>query len=257
MNHPDCAFAYSQARLQARLGARPTAADWQRMHAARDLAALLQLAGTSALAAWTQGLTARSPVHDAEQQLRRHWVACVAEVASWQPSGWRSAVEWLRWLPWLPALEKLARAGKSPDWMRSDPLLGPIVAEDPRQRAASLKRTACAPLAAGFGASPDVAGAWLGHWRRLWPADASAAQELERLVRHLAAHRRELADAPESVASAGVRARLDRRLLSAFRRNPLSPVATVAYLGIAAVDLASLRGAVAIRALRSASEDAA
>jgi len=257
MNRPDCAFAYSQVRLQARLGTRPTAGDWQRMHATRDLGALLQLADTSALATWTQGLTARSPVHDAEQQLRRHWLASVDEVASWQPSGWRSAVEWLRWLPWLPALEKLARAGKSPDWMRSDPVLGPIVAEDPRQRAASLKRTAFAPLAAGFGTPPDVAGAWLGHWRSLWPADAGAAQALDGLVRQVAAHRRELADAPESAASTGFRARLDHRLLSAFRRNPLSPVATVAFLGMAALDLASLRGAVAIRALRSASEDAA
>ena len=257
MNRPDCAFAYSQVRLQARLGTRPTAGDWQRMHATRDLGALLQLAGASALATWTQGLTARSPVHDAEQQLRRHWLASVDEVASWQPSGWRSAVEWLRWLPYLPALEKLARAGKSPDWMRSDPVLGPIVAEDPRLRAASLKRTDFAPLAAGFSTPPDVAGAWLGHWRRLWPAGAGAAKALERLVSQVAAHRRELADAPESAASASVRARLDRRLLSAFRRNPLSPVATVAYLGMAAFDLASLRGAVAVRALRAAGEDAA
>ena len=257
MNHPDCAFAYSQARLQARLGTRPTAADWQRIHAARDLAALLQVSGTTALAPWTHGLTARSQVHEAEQQLRRHWLASVDEIAAWQPPGWRGAIAWMRWLPYLPALQKLARAGKSPDWMRSDPVLGAIVAEDPRLRAASLKRTDFAPLAAGFTTPPDVAGAWLGHWRKLWPAAAGAAASLERLVDQLAAHRRELAGAPEGSASSGARARLDRRLLGAFRRNPLSPVATIAYLGMAALDLASLRGAVAIRALRAASEDAA
>jgi len=257
MSRPDCAFAFSQARLQSRLGSRPTAADWQRMQASRDLGGLLQTAGTTALAPWTQDLTARTPVHEAEQKLRRRWLAQVDEVAAWQPAAWRDAIAWLRWLPYLPSLQKLARGGKSPEWMRSDPVLGPVVAEDPRQRAASLQRTAFAPLAAGFAprsASPDVTGAWLRHWRSLWPLRAPNELSLERVLKQVLAARAEIAAAPESAASNAALDRLERRLLVAFRRNPLSPVATVAWLGLAALDLMQMRGSVALRALHGASE---
>jgi hypothetical protein len=51
-------------------------------------------------------------------------------------------------------------------------------------------------------------------------------------------------------------ARLDRRLVATFRRHPLSAVATVAFLGLAALDLVHLRGAVALHALRPAGEGA-
>jgi hypothetical protein len=257
MSRPDCAFAFSQARLQARLGSRPTAADWQRLHATRDLGGLLQTAGTTALAPWTRDLTTSTPVHEAERKLRRRWLACVDEVTPWQPAAWRDAVAWLRWLPYLPALQKLARGGKSPEWMRSDPVLGPIVAEDPRQRAASLQHMAFAPLAAGFAVPPDVAGAWLRHWRKLWPAHERNAQAVERVLTQVIASRAEIAAAAESAASSATLGRLERRLLVAFRRNPLSPVATIAWLGLTALDLMQVRGSVALRALPGADEQRA
>jgi hypothetical protein len=256
MNHPDCAFGYSQARLQARFGARPGAADWQRVDAARDVAALLQTCGATSLAPWTHELTTRMTAHEAERKLRAQWLARVDEVAAWQPSRWRNAIAWLRWLPYLPALEKLARGGQSPDWMRNDPVLGPIVAEDPRQRASSLARTEFAPLAAGFTAPPDVTQAWLAHWRALWPRDAARAPALERLMRQVAALRDELASAPPGTASASLLARLERRLIATFRRYPLSASATIAFLGLAALDLLHLRGAVALHALRPDGERA-
>jgi hypothetical protein len=256
MNQPDCAFAFSQVRLQARFGARPGAADWQRVDAARDVAALLQTCGATSLAPWTHELTAPMTAHEAERRLRAGWLARVDEVAAWQPSDWRAAIAWLRWLPYLPALEKLARGGMSPDWMRSDPVLGPIVAEDPRQRARSLARTEFAALAAGFTTPPNVTQAWLKHWRALWPKDAAHAQALERLVRQVAALRDDLASTPPGTASASLRARLERRLIATFRRNPLSALATIAFLGLAALDFLHLRGAVALHALRSGSESA-
>ena len=251
MSHPDCAFAYSQARLQARLGARMSAPDWQRLHAARDLGGLLQAAGNTPLAGWSRELGARMPVHDAERRLRRSWLASVEAIAAWQPAEWRAAIDWLRWLPYLPALEKLARGGKSPEWMRGDALLGPIVAEDPRQRAAALQRTPCAPLAEGFRAPPDVTGAWLRHWRRLWPRRSPAAPALERVLREVAVARDGIANAPAQAQSSAAIGRLEKRLLAAFRRHPLTPVATVAWLGLAALDLLQLRGEVAWHALRA------
>jgi len=251
MTRTDCAFGYSQARLQARLGARPTEADWQRIRATRNLGTLLQAAGTSSLGAWTQGLDARSEVHELERRLRLNWTEQVDSVAAWQPPAWRRAVAWMRWLPYLPGLAKLARGGRAPDWMRTDPVLGPIVALEPRQRADALGRTAMAPLLAGFATPADVPGAWLRHWRSLWPDGTAALPALERLLRQVTAHRRELAALPEAANSEEAQARLDRRLLAALRRNPLSPIVTIAYLALAAIDLARLRGAAAFVALRA------
>jgi hypothetical protein len=256
MTSLDGAFAYAQARLQARLGVRPSAGDWQRIRASRDLAALLQAASVSPLLASAHGLTTQSTVHEAERVLRGHWMDAVEEIAAWQPPDWIAAMRWLRWLPYLPPLDKLARGGRPPDWMRTDAVLGPIVAVDPRVRSAALARTALAPLAAGFGAEGTIGSAWLKHWQSLWPGGAAAAV-LKKLVRELSAQYGELAAGPSNAASESVFARIDRRLLRAFRRHPLSPVPSVAYLGLAALDLGRLRGAVASRALRATREAAA
>lgn len=256
MSSLDGAFAYSQARLQARLGSRPSAADWQRMRATRDLASLLQAAAALPLLAGARGLTTQSNAHGAELALRRSWIETVDEISAWQPARWRDAMLWMRWLPYLPALDKLARGGRPPDWMRTDPLLGPIVAVDPRLRGAALKRSEFGPLADGFGASPDVSSAWLRHWRAIWPM-TDALPALEKLVGDVDALCREIAVAPPSAATEDALSRLDRRLLRSLRHNPLSPVAVIAYLCMAALDLGRLRGAIAVRALRTAPEVAA
>lgn len=250
MAPPDCGFAYSQARLQARLGLRAQASDWQRLNAARDLAGWLQASAASPLARWTHDLAPADSSHEAERRLRHHWLELVDEVARWQPTAWREATAWLRWLPYLPALEKIARGSRTPDWMRGDAFLGPIVAEDPRQRAAHLQHTACAPLAAGFRAPAGVTGAWLRHWRSLWPRNDPGLRALERLARQVGSTRAEIARLPETATSGAALARLDRALLVAFRRNALSPVATVAWLGMTGLDLLRLRGDAANRTLR-------
>ena len=256
MTGPDGRFAYSQARLQARLGSRPAASDWQRVDASRDFSALLRICGASSFAPWTRDLDARMDVHEVERRLRGRWLAQVDEIAAWQPADWRDAFAWLRWLPYLPALEKLARAGKPPDWMRGDPVLGAIVAEDPRQRASSVAGTGFAPLAAGFATPPDVTQAWLRHWRSLWPvADARA---LERVVREVAALPGLLAATPPG-ASSGPDAR-PPRATAAGRVPPPSADGTGHGRRISAspaLDLLRLRGRLALLALQSPIEDAA
>jgi len=147
MSRIDPAFAYSQARLQARYGARPRAADWSHIAATADLGAMLQVLRTSPLAGWTARLGSRPGIHDIERQARDEWLRRVDEVAQWQPEAWRDGIAWLRWIAYLPALQKLARGGRARAWMRDDPLLGPIVAREPRERAAALRRTPLAPLA--------------------------------------------------------------------------------------------------------------
>lgn len=250
MSRIDPSFAYAQARLQARYGMRPGEADWSHFAATADLGALLQLLRASPLARWVDRLAPRPDVHEIERRLRDEWAHDVDDVAAWQPDPWRDGIRWLRWIVYLPALQKLARGGRAPAWMRDDPVLGPIVAREPRERAAALGSTALAPLAAGFSPPHDVAGAWRDHWRALWPARHAGRVPLDALLRTLAAQRQKLEDLPDNATSGSTFAALERRLQSMFRRFPLGPAASVAYLGLLALDLRRMRGALAVRALR-------
>jgi hypothetical protein len=65
-------------------------------------------------------------------------------------------------------------------------------------------------------------------------------------------HRSALAGLPVTASSAPAAQVLEQRLLATFRRHPLTPTAAVAYLGLAALDLARLRGLVIERAVRAA-----
>jgi len=250
MSHADLSFAFAQARLQARFGARPTASDWNHIEATADLAATLQVVRNTTLARWTARLGARPGVHDIELRLRDEWALSVDEVAGWQPVQWRAAIGWLRWIVYLPALQKLARGGRAPDWMRADPVLGPVVAREPRERVAALRRTPIAALAAGFEPDADVTSAWTRHWRELWPIDGAAEAPLDTLLRESAQHAQRLASLPSEARSTDATQTFVRRTRLFFRRNPLSPAAAAAYLGLLAVDLQRLRGLLAVRAVR-------
>jgi hypothetical protein len=252
MGAPDLAYAFSQARLQARFGMRPAASEWQHIAATRDLGALLQLLRDGSLARWTERLATRPAIHEIERRLREEWTVAVDEVAGWQPEPWRPATRWMRWIPYLPSLQKLARGGRAPAWMRADPVLGPIVAREPRERGPGLARTPLAPLSRGFGRPADVHGAWVKHWQSLWPDSGPARAPLERLLRTLRAHRTRIAAAPPEARSTDTLESLDRQLGLLFRRNPLSPAACAAYLCLLALDVRRLRGALAVRALRDA-----
>jgi hypothetical protein len=189
-------------------------------------------------------------VHAIERHLRSEWLQGVDEVAGWQPDSWRDGIGWMRWIAYLPALQKLARGGRARNWMRDDPVLGPIVAREPRERAAALVHTPLAPLAAGFEPPHDMAGAWRDHWQALWPARHPGRTSLTSLIRAFAAQRARLAALPDNASSTEALGVLERRLQSSFRRNPLGPAAAVAYLGLLALDLRRMRGALAARALR-------
>lgn len=250
MSRADGSFAYAQPRLQARYGARPSAADWSHVAATADLGALLQVLRSSPLGRWTGRLGNRPGVHEIERRLREEWYRDVEEIAGWQPGPWRDSVRWLRWIVYLPALQKLARGGRPPAWTRDDPILGPVVARDPRERAAALKGTALEPLASGFTPPPDMAGAWTRRWRQLWPSRGSARAPLESLIGETARLRMQLAALPATARADDTLAAFERRLQLAFRRNPLSPAAAVAQIGMLALDLRRIRGALATRALR-------
>jgi hypothetical protein len=251
MSGADLGYSYAQTRLQSRYGTRPTEADWRQAEATQDLDGLLQLLRVGALARWTARLGAQPGVHQIERGLRGEWLAATDEVAGWQPPAGAAVSGWMRWLPYLPALQKLARGGRVPPWMRADPVLGPIVAREPRERREALEHTPLAPLAQGFAASPDVAAAWQAHWRTLWPANASTRVVLEHVLLELNQYRARLEEAPDSANSLALAATLRQRLERCFRRHPLSPAAAVTYLRLLLLDVERLRGLLSIRALRA------
>lgn len=250
MTRVDLAFAFAQARLQARYGARPSAAAWSHIEATGSLASLLQLVRGTVLGRWTGRLGDRPGVHLVELRLREEWQREVAEVAAWQPRPWRFAIDWLRWVPYLPGLEKLARGGHPQSWMRADPVLGPIVASEPRDRRDAFQSSQLAPLAVAFGHTVDTTHAWVEHWRSLWPGPQAGRAPLEALLTAAGRHGERLAELPADARSRDATASFLRRLQLAFRRHPLSPTASAAYLGVLFIDLARLRGQLALRALR-------
>jgi hypothetical protein len=250
MSRPDLSFAYAQARLQSRLGERPAAADWQHLDATRDLGAVLQVLRAGRLSRWTSRFAARPGVHDLERRLREEWLAAVDEIAAWQPAPWRDGTRWMRWITYLTPLQKLARGGRPPAWMRADPVLGPIVAREPRERGPALADSPLAPLAPGFGTPPDVVAAWAAHWRTLWPRGRAVREPLARLFAMMRAHGEQLAEAPPEAASRDAMQSLERRLLLMFRRHPLSAAATTAFVFLMMLDVQRLRGILAVRALR-------
>jgi hypothetical protein len=238
--------------MQSRFGERPHSSDWQHLESTRDLGAVLQVIRAGRLARWTAGIPTRPGVHELERRLREEWLQAVDEVASWQPGPWREGTRWMRWITYLPALQKLARGGRTPAWMRADPVLGPIVARELRERASALAATPLAPLAAGFGTPPDVARAWAVRWQTLWPDDAAACRPLRQVVALMRAHRERLAEAPPEATSRDSMQSLERRLERVFRQHPLSAAAGAAYVCLMQLDLQRLRGLLAVRALRDA-----
>jgi hypothetical protein len=225
---------------------RAAPSDLQRARAARDLAALLQQLRTMPQARYVARLAPATPIHELERRLRAEWCVLVDEVARWQPDTWRPTLQWLRWLPYLPALQKLARGGRAPAWTREDPVVGRIVATEPGTRSGALDATPLQPLQAALAAEGDITQAWFEHWRRLWPAAADPG--LEAIVRAVQGVDTLLRAAPVSASTEELAGTLSRRLLTIFRRYPLSPATAVAYLGLEAIDLLVLRGAILARA---------
>jgi len=239
-------FAYAQARIQARYAELPKEDDWLRLAGARGLGVFLEEARTGALRGWVKGFSNLSDAHDLDRGLRATWREAVAEVAGWLPEPWRPAVAWLDWLPLLPLLTHAGRYRGLPAWVADDaslkPLQGPDGALDPR----FLKDAGAAALLVP---PADLPGAWWSHWRGLWPTgDKGALARLEGLTARMQRH-------AESFAQAGtdsawpLRRELRERLRLEFHLVPLQPAAAFAFLGLLALDLERLRGALMQRAL--------
>jgi hypothetical protein len=243
------AFAYAQARLQARHGMRPDDRTWRGLQGIRELSGYLQMVRHLPLRPWVLGLSARHTPHEMELELRRRYLAYIRDVARWQPRGWRPAVLWVGRLVDLPMLEHLLAGRPAPRWLVEIPELQAFASESLALRLEAMEGSDCAPLLQAWHHGMALPQGWAIHWRRLWPRSPGAVREpLARLGAALGRHAQALA-APAAPSSAKARARLAVELERAFRRHTQQPAAAFAHLALVGLDLARLRGDLMHRAL--------
>lgn len=94
-------FAYAQARIQARLAARPTAMAWQLIETGHSLAQALDAANRTALAVHVTRLGRDSPAAEIEAVLDDARARALTETARWLPPVWRASLMALAPLPRL------------------------------------------------------------------------------------------------------------------------------------------------------------
>jgi hypothetical protein len=235
---------YAQARLQARYGERPSAADWARIRAAGGFSALLESAQGSALRRWSAGLSSTCSLHEAEGALRRRLREFVLEVGAWVPAPWRRAVRWCAVLIDLPALAHLTRGGEIHAWMEADAALAGFAVAEAGRRAVALREARLERIADG---ATEPLQAWSAQWRALWPDEPVEAREgVEALAGLIRCHLIEFAAAAPEHGWA-LRARLDQRLGAAFRRYAFAPAAAFALIALVALDVERLRAEIVRR----------
>ncbi|MGZ5237495.1 MAG: hypothetical protein ACXWCV_14375 [Caldimonas sp.] len=238
----DCgSLEYAQARVNARHGERLREATWQRIEAVRAVAPLLDLARTTALRPWLDGIAADSSVHEVDAALRGHWRTLVAEVAAWMPASWRRSLAWCAVLVDLAPLQHLARGGEAAPWMHDDAVWRELGALPPGERPAALRAGPLAALALAWPKPQTMGDAWLAEWQRRSPRPSGEAGEILGLaLRTLVEHRRSFASAP---AGQGwqLRQALRSRLALLLRKATLTPAAAFVHLALCALDLERLR----------------
>jgi hypothetical protein len=249
---PDSTFAYAQARLQARLGARPGDADWRRLQGVKEFGPFLETARTTPLQPWIEHLGAEGDVHELERGLRNHLNAVVEETAGWLPEPWRPAVRWAGWLSYLPTLQYLLHGEPALDWMGKDPALAPYLKDGAEERLLAMKLGELAPLATAWAEDRPLREGWLDGWRRLWPRQPSP-EPLEALVDLVRSHLQSFADVPPENAVEARRG-FEETLRPRFRRSLFHPAAAFVYLALTALDGEKVRAALVQRLLFGAGE---
>ena len=244
-------FAYAQARVQARFARLPADEEWQRLAAARTLAAFLEEARVGALRAWIKGFSGQSNTHDLEAGVRILFRETVEEVAAWVPESWRCAVLWTRWLILLPLLAHLSRGGTVPPWVGRDPFLHRLLGDDGALDPDRLRRAGAGPLAP---APADPVMAWELEWRRRQPAcKRELLRPMDDLAKLLGTHEA-LFRQTRPEATWGLRVELRSRLSLLFHRRLLQPAGPFIFLMLTALDLERLRAELVTRAIFAGGE---
>jgi hypothetical protein len=230
------AYAYMQARIQARHGDRLMRDQWRQLDTCRDLGRFLQIARVGALGQWTQHFTAQEDPAQWEMSLRSDWRANLSQLTDWLPDRWRPAMHFLQSLPALPAIAHLLNGEPPTAWMSTDPFLMQFDLADAETFRASVQSSDRSALMEYWN-QEHPAESWLNAWRTTWPAtDRENARRLETICREVAA------------SWNGAEAdywqwhdRLERIFTGLLRRQPRSILAMLGHVGLVSLDMLHLR----------------
>ena len=241
------AFAYAQTRLQARHGLRPSETVWQRLASAGDFANYLAAARRTPLLPWIEGIHSAESSHALESHLRHQFRRYVDDVAHWLPIEWRACVNWIGQLQDLPALQYLLQTEAAPGWMQDDAGLSQFTGGNKSGLPENLLGSEYAYLGKAWQEGIPLYEAWFEQWQRLWPEKPRLRSGLVH-IGHLV--RKHLLNEQATALPANDRLKaLETELNTAFRRYSFKPAAACAHLGLVAIDLQRLRGALVYRAL--------
>lgn len=242
-------LAYAQTRIQARHGARPGADVWRHLHTSRDMGHFLEAARATSLRRWLARISEQSDVHAIERALRHELRAYTLEVAGWLPKAWLPSMSWTARLAELPLLERLLGPEAPPDWVALDPQLAPFAQVDRDRRVAAVRATDLAAVVDAVEAGRSAREGWSARWRELLPGKRGRKiRELHELAERVAEHLDRVPDGDDADGWR-LRAALEADLARTFRWNALRPVAIWAHLGLVALDVEKLRGALVRRNL--------
>jgi hypothetical protein len=232
-------FAYAGARIQARYGRLVSRPTWERLERLETTDGFLQAARDTPLQAWVAQLDPATDGHRLEAQLRALFRQRVGELAQWAPPGWRAAVRWVDVLADLPAVNARFDGADAP-WQRDDSRFGAIRVGPEAGVPEPLRN-----LWQAWRDKRPLVTAWLEQWRALWPpVSADERRALEHLLALLGEAQRGAArDAPAALAA------LQGPLRKLMRRQMRAPAGLFAYLALAWIEFAALRGALVRRRL--------
>jgi hypothetical protein len=224
-------FEYGLARLHARLAWRASEPTWQRLHAARSLPALLDVARGTTLAPYVAGVAANATLLQIDLAFQTQLRSRIDEVAGWMPAAWQPAARWIATLLDLPAQLHKQNTGSSSDQPISAPAPAAAAEHGPHNaRPAPVRQRALL--------HPALA-VWLHAWQQRWPTVCPALQAWSQ---RLAADFTALA-AADPVTAPGLREQMAMRLASDLHARSAAPqIAPFAFLALLALDLKRLRG---------------
>jgi len=131
--------------------------------------------------------------------------------------------------------------------MFDDPEFNAFASENQGTRLEAMQNSDLAWLAEGWQQDRALVNSWLDYWRSKWPSAPRLTGGLDHLARLMQEHIQTLYKSP--AAAGDPRDALIMKLTGVFRRYSFQPAATVAHLGLVALDLEKLRGDLVSRQL--------
>jgi len=241
-------FAYVQARLQARHGARPKEGEWRRLHSIGDLGNYLQVAQRGPLNNWVVGMNPSTDVHDIELTLRQRFRSYIDEVSQWLGNDWRSAIIWTKRLVDLPALYYLLSGQPINSWMLDDPELKAFAHVNENLRTEAFMASDCAVFLQAWKNQQRLTDAWFQEFQNRCPHTISKQSGLMHVWKAIANRLQAQCEAPND-NTAIARESLETELSAGFRKYSGSPAAFFIHLVLTALDLEKLRGGLVHRSL--------